>query len=65
MYNTNNSYQWHCTICLNTVHLTRLNDQCTFNRNLFTIKNLVKLFIQILIWIIHINNIIADYYFIK
>ena len=38
MYNTNNSYQWHCTICLNTVHLTKLNDQCTCNRNLFTIK---------------------------
>ena len=51
MYNTNNSYQWHCTICfiLYIVHLTKLNDQCTCNRNLFTIKNLVKLFIWILI----------------
>ena len=34
------------------------------NRNSSTIENLVKLFIWILIWIIHINNIIVDYYFV-
>ena len=34
------------------------------NRNSFSIENLVKLFIWILIWITHINNIIVDYYFV-